>query len=134
MIIIRAGFLAYEMGASRAKNALSSGVKNTLTFAFVIPAFYFLGWWVYWGFPTGLTLLEGENGISGAAYANAIAWPSLEKFGIDDAVGAVTVHGTGGIYDMLVLGITAAGYPALGGEDLSVMNWRPTKASSITGR
>lgn len=40
----------------------------------------------------------------------------LEKFGIDDAVGAVTVHGTCGIYGMLVLGITAAGYPALGGE------------------
>ena len=26
MIIIHAGFLSYEMGASRAKNALSSGV------------------------------------------------------------------------------------------------------------
>lgn len=75
MIIIHAGFLAYEMGASRAKNALSSGVKNILAFAFVIPAFYFFGWWVYWGFPTGLTLSEGANGISGAAYANAIAWP-----------------------------------------------------------
>ena len=36
MIIIHAGFLAYEMGASRAKNALSSGVKNILAFAFVI--------------------------------------------------------------------------------------------------
>ena len=30
MIIIHAGFLAYEMGASRAKNVLSSGVKNFL--------------------------------------------------------------------------------------------------------
>ena len=29
-IIIRAGFLAYEMGASRANNALSSGVKTML--------------------------------------------------------------------------------------------------------
>ncbi|MEO0568770.1 MAG: ammonium transporter [Pseudomonadota bacterium] len=75
MIIIHAGFLAYEMGASRAKNALSSGVKNILAFAFVIPAFYFFGWWVYWGFPTGFSLAEGPNGISGAAYANSIAWP-----------------------------------------------------------
>lgn len=74
MIIIHAGFLAYEMGASRAKNALSSGVKNILAIAFVIPAFYFFGWWVYWGFPTGFSLSEGPNGISGAAYANSFAW------------------------------------------------------------
>ena len=73
MIIIHAGFLAYEMGASRAKNALSSGVKNILAFAFVIPAFYFFGWWVYWAFPTGLSFAEGPNGISGAAYAGSIA-------------------------------------------------------------
>ena len=73
MIIIHAGFLAYEMGASRAKNALSSGVKNILAFAFVIPAFYFFGWWVYWAFPTGLTFSAGPNAISGAAYATSIA-------------------------------------------------------------
>ena len=73
MIIIHAGFLAYEMGASRAKNALSSGVKNILAFAFVIPAFYFFGWWVYWALPTGFSLAAGPNGISGAEYAGAIA-------------------------------------------------------------
>ena len=28
MVLIHAGFLAYEMGASRMKNVLSSGVKN----------------------------------------------------------------------------------------------------------
>lgn len=75
MILIHAGFLAYEMGASRMKNVLSSGVKNILAFAFVIPGFYFIGWWLYWAFPTGLTLSEGAMGISGAGYANAIAWP-----------------------------------------------------------
>ena len=74
MILIHAGFLAYEMGASRTKNVLTSGVKNILAFAFIIPTFYFFGWWVYWGFPTGLTFSEGPAGISGAAYANAIAW------------------------------------------------------------
>ena len=56
MILIHAGFLAYEMGASRVKNVLSSGVKNILAFAFMIPTFYFFGWWVYWAFPTGLSL------------------------------------------------------------------------------
>jgi len=73
MVIIHAGFLAYEMGASRMKNVLSSGVKNILAFAFVIPTFWFFGWWVYWAFPTGLTLSMGPAEISGAAYASAIA-------------------------------------------------------------
>jgi len=73
MILIHVGFLAYEMGASRNKNVLSSGVKNILAFAFMIPTFYFFGWWVYWGFPTGLTFSEGAAGISGAGYANAIS-------------------------------------------------------------
>lgn len=40
----------------------------------------------------------------------------LENMGIDDAVGAVTVHGTMGIFGMLMLGIFASGYPALTGE------------------
>ena len=74
MIIIHAGFLAYEMGASRMKNVLSSGVKNILAFAFMVPTFYFFGWWVYWAFPTGLTLSAGAMEISGAEYASAIAF------------------------------------------------------------
>ena len=74
MVLIHAGFLAYEMGATRMKNVLSSGVKNLLAFAFVLPTFWFFGWWVYWGFPTGFSLSAGPNGISGAEYANAIAW------------------------------------------------------------
>ena len=76
MIIIHAGFLAYEMGASRLKNALASGVKNMLAFAFMVPTFYYFGWWVYWALPTGITLSEGPNAISGLAYANAIALPA----------------------------------------------------------
>ena len=81
MIIIHAGFLAYEMGASRLKNALASGVKNMLAFAFMVPTFYYFGWWVYWAFPTGITLSEGPNAISGLAYANAIALPWVEYMG-----------------------------------------------------
>ena len=73
MIIIHAGFLAYEMGASRMKNVLSSGVKNILAFAFMIPTFYFFGWWIYWAFPTGLSLSMGAMEISGAEYASSIA-------------------------------------------------------------
>ena len=47
MIAIHAGFLAYEMGASRSKHALASGVKNVLAFAFMIPTFFAFGWWIY---------------------------------------------------------------------------------------
>jgi ammonia channel protein AmtB len=81
MVLIHVGFLAYEMGASRVKNVLSSGVKNILAFAFMIPTFYFFGWWVYWGFPTGWPGAAGPNGISGVEYANAIALPWVEYMG-----------------------------------------------------
>ncbi|MDG1168468.1 MAG: ammonium transporter, partial [Sulfitobacter sp.] len=39
----------------------------------------------------------------------------LEKRGIDDAVGAVTVHGTIGLYGVIMLGVFASGFPALQG-------------------
>ena len=81
MILIHAGFLAYEMGASRMKNVLSSGVKNILAFAFMLPTFYYFGWWIYWGFPTGIPGAAGPNGISGVEYANAIALPWVEYMG-----------------------------------------------------
>ncbi len=81
MILIHAGFLAYEMGASRMKNVLSSGVKNILAFSFMLPTFYYFGWWVYWAFPTGLPGAAGPNGISGLEYANAIALPWVEYMG-----------------------------------------------------
>lgn len=81
MVIIHAGFLAYEMGASRQKNVLASGVKNILAFAFVVPTFYFFGWWIYWALPVGTSLEAGPAGISGAAYASEIAWPWVEYMG-----------------------------------------------------
>ncbi len=51
MLLIHAGFLAYEGGASRSKNVLATMVKNLLTLASVGLAFYFFGWWVYNAFP-----------------------------------------------------------------------------------
>ena len=36
----------------------------------------------------------------------------IEKMGIDDAVGAVTVHGTLGAWGVITVGIFAAGYPS----------------------
>lgn len=56
MIAIHAGFLAYEVGASRSKNVLAAAMKNLLTFAVVIATFFFFGWWLYnafYQFPVG---------------------------------------------------------------------------------
>ena len=47
----------------------------------------------------------------------------LERMGIDDAVGAVTVHGTVGIYGMLMLGILGSGYPAALGEGAATVSF-----------
>ncbi|SNT12941.1 ammonium transporter [Tropicimonas sediminicola] len=86
MVLIHAGFLAYEMGASRSKNALASGIKNILAFAMIVPFFYYVGWWIYWAFPTGLTLTQGAMEISGLAYANEVASPTSPYMGpnLDD--------------------------------------------------
>ena len=40
MIAIHVGFLMYEVGSSRFKNAVSSATKNLLAFAFMIPTFW----------------------------------------------------------------------------------------------
>ncbi|MEQ6899647.1 hypothetical protein [Nocardioides sp. YIM 152588] len=61
MISIHAGFLAYEVGASRSKNVLASAMKNLLTFSVVIATFFFFGWWFYnafYEFPFGGLDLE----------------------------------------------------------------------------
>lgn len=90
MILIHVGFLGYEMGASRMKNVLASGIKNILAFAFMIPTFFFFGWFIYWAFPTGFTMSAGPNGISGWEYAMAVANPAGEVMGphlADNATG-----------------------------------------------
>lgn len=71
MVIIHAGFLAYEMGASRLKNALASGVKNILAFAFIIPTFFFFGWWIYLAMYAGFTP-DFEAGAGGLPWASSM--------------------------------------------------------------
>ncbi|TCK09358.1 ammonium transporter [Marinobacterium mangrovicola] len=60
MIMIHAGFLAYEMGASRSKNALAAGIKNILALAVIIPTFYLFGWWIYNAMPNGLIPIDAS--------------------------------------------------------------------------
>jgi len=80
MFIIHAGFLAYEMGASRKKNVLASGIKNILAFAFMIPTFFFFGWWLYLASPAGLPSIE--TGAGGEPWSDAMG-PNLS----DNATG-----------------------------------------------
>lgn len=68
MVIIHVGFLAYEMGASRLKNALASGVKNILAFAFMVPTFFFIGWWIYLSMYNGF-VPDFEAGAAGLPWS-----------------------------------------------------------------
>ncbi len=61
MIAIHVGFLMYEVGASRYKNAVSSAVKNLLAFAFMIPTFWLFGWYIYLAFPMGFSPIDLEG-------------------------------------------------------------------------
>ncbi|PPR46610.1 MAG: Ammonium transporter NrgA [Alphaproteobacteria bacterium MarineAlpha5_Bin9] len=61
MVIIHCGFLLYEVGATRMKNAVSSGVKNLLAFAFMIPTFWLFGWYIYLAFPNGFVPIDLEG-------------------------------------------------------------------------
>jgi Amt family ammonium transporter len=47
MWLIHVGFMAYEGGASRRKNIMSTAMKNILTIAVVTPSFYYFGWYIY---------------------------------------------------------------------------------------
>lgn len=75
MFVIHAGFLAYEMGASRKKNVLASGIKNILAFAFTIPFFFFIGWWIYLAMPNGFAP-DFEAGAAGLPWSESMG-PNL---------------------------------------------------------
>ena len=75
MVLIHAGFLGYEMGASRLKHTLVAGVKNILAFAFTIPAFFFFGWWIYLAMYNGF-IPDFEAGAAGRPWDMAMG-PNL---------------------------------------------------------
>ncbi|MCP4929377.1 MAG: ammonium transporter, partial [Gammaproteobacteria bacterium] len=65
----------------------------------------------------GLDLYFGSTVLAVAMVAGMIIKPCadwLEGLGIDDAVGAVTIHGTIGLFGLVVLGILGSGAPGLG--------------------
>ena len=89
MIMIHAGFLAYEMGASRSKNALAAGIKNILALAVIIPTFYLFGWWIYNAFPGGFIPANASAALPWSAsmgpdvqdMGTGIFWAAFALFG-----------------------------------------------------
>ncbi len=75
MILIHAGFLMYEMGASRVKHVLASGTKNILAFAFMIPTFFMFGWWIYLAMYNGF-VPDYEAGAGGIPWGDSMG-PNL---------------------------------------------------------
>jgi ammonia channel protein AmtB len=66
---------------------------------------------------SGLDIYFGSTVIVIAMVAGMILKPCadwLEGFGIDDAVGCVTVHGTIGLFGVVMLGVLGSGAPGLG--------------------
>ncbi|MDH4178680.1 MAG: ammonium transporter [Thermoleophilia bacterium] len=84
MWLIHVGFMAYEGGASRRKNLMSTAMKNILTIAVVTPTFYYFGWYIYGCFQEGWPksghaspdALEGFCGAS-APWSSAMG-PNLQ--------------------------------------------------------
>ena len=76
MILIHAGFMMYEMGASRVKHVLASGTKNILAFAFMIPTFWMFGWWIYLAMINGF-VPDFEAGAAGVPWSEWMG-PNLQ--------------------------------------------------------
>ena len=89
MILIHAGFLMYEMGASRVKHTLASGTKNILAFAFMIPTFYMFGWWIYLAMYNGF-VPDFDAGAGGVPWGDAMG-PNLQDHSTGVFGGAFTL-------------------------------------------
>jgi ammonium transporter, Amt family len=75
MFLIHVGFCMYEVGASRRRNHLHTLMKNTMLIPLVTITFFFFGWWIYWAFPNGPFIYQGEL-LWEAAASNARGRPT----------------------------------------------------------
>jgi ammonium transporter, Amt family len=74
MWLIHAGFMSYETGVARRKNALATAMKNILTIAVVTPTFYYFGWWIYNCNQPGLPIGPNSSDFTAAACQGGIPW------------------------------------------------------------
>lgn len=77
------GFMAYEGGASRRKNVMSTAMKNILTIAVVTPTFYYFGWYFYACFGNGLVPYGPDDPHFGGLQGGfcATGWPWSDNLG-----------------------------------------------------
>jgi ammonia channel protein AmtB len=89
MWLIHVGFMAYEGGASRRKNVMSTAMKNILTIAVVTPTFYYFGWYIYGCFQPGGPA-QGHAGPADTGFCGATApWSDAMGPNLQDHVSAV---------------------------------------------
>ena len=74
MWLIHAGFMSYETGIARKKNAIATAMKNILTIAVVTPTFYYFGWWIYNCNQPGLPIGPNSSDFTAAACQGGIPW------------------------------------------------------------
>ena len=74
MWLIHAGFMSYETGIARKKNAMATAMKNILTIAVVTPTFYYFGWWIYNCNQPGLPIGPNSSDFTAAACQGGIPW------------------------------------------------------------
>jgi ammonium transporter, Amt family len=74
MWLIHCGFMSYETGVARKKNALMTAMKNILTIAVVTPTFYYFGWWIYNCNQPGLPIGPNSSDFTAAACQGGIPW------------------------------------------------------------
>ena len=74
MWLIHVGFMTYETGVARRKNALATAMKNILTIAVVTPTFYYFGWWIYNCNQPGLPIGPNSTDFTAAACQGGIPW------------------------------------------------------------
>ena len=74
MWLIHAGFMSYETGIARKKNAMATAMKNILTIAVVTPTFYYFGWWIYNCNQPGLPIGPNSSDFTSAACGGGIPW------------------------------------------------------------
>ncbi len=74
MWLIHVGFMTYETGVARRKNALATALKNILTIAVVTPTMYYLGWWIYNCNQPGLPIGPNSTDFTSVACQGGIPW------------------------------------------------------------
>jgi Amt family ammonium transporter len=74
MWLIHCGFMSYETGVARKKNAIATAMKNILTIAVVTPTFYYFGWWIYNCNQSGPPIGPNSSDFTAAACQGGIPW------------------------------------------------------------